>query len=138
MFKLNPNLREFWTTRKMYKILKGGRFSSKTQDAAGMAVFLARNYSLKFMCLRMFQNRISDSVYTVLVEKIEAAGWQDEFNILNNSIEHKATGSNFIFYGIARNISDIKGTEGVDICWIEEGEALTREQWDYIDPNTKG
>ena len=138
MFKLNPNLRGFWTTRKMYKILKGGRFSSKTQDAAGMAIFLARNYSLKFMCLRMFQNRITDSVYTVLVEKIESAGWQDEFEILNNTITHKTTGSSFIFYGIARNIKEIKGTEGIDVCWIEEAESLTREQWDYIDPTLRG
>lgn len=111
--------------------------SSKTQDAGGMAAFLARNYSLKFMCLRQFQNRIADSVYTVIKEKIEQAGWQDEFDIGKSTIRHKVTGSEFIFYGIARNIADIKGTEGVDICWIEEGEGLTSEQWQIIDPTIR-
>lgn len=137
MFKLNPFLRAFWKERKPYKLLSGGRFSSKTQDAGGMATFLARNYSLKFLCIRQFQNKIADSVYTVIKEKIELAGWTDEFNITNNSIKHNVTGSEFLFYGIARNIAEIKGTEGVDICWIEEGEGLTERQWEIIDPTIR-
>ena len=137
MYQLNENLREFWKTRKPYKLLKGGRFSSKTQDAGGMAAFLARNYSVKFLCIRQFQNRIADSVYTVIKQKIEEAGWRDEFDIGVSTIKHKTTGSEFLFYGIARNIEDIKGTEGVDICWIEEGEGMTEEQWSIIDPTIR-
>ncbi len=137
MYKLNPALSDFWRTRKPYKLLRGGRFSGKTHDAAGMAAFLARNYSVRFLCIRQFQNRISDSVYTVVKEKIEAAGWESEFDIGVSSIRHKKTGSEFLFYGIARNLNDIKGTEGVDICWIEEGEGLTEEQWSIIDPTIR-
>lgn len=137
MFKLNPALKSFWRTRKPYKGLKGGRFSSKTQDAAGMSIFLARNYTLKFMCVRQFQNRIDNSVYTVLKDKIHAAGWENEFSILKSSIIHNETGSEFIFYGINRNLTEIKGTEGVDICWIEEAEGLTKAQWDIIDPTIR-
>lgn len=137
MYQLNPNLKDFWRTRKPYKLLKGGRFSSKTQDAGGMAAYLARNYSVKFLCIRQFQNRIADSVYTVIKEKIEQAGWADEFDIGVSSIRHRKTKSEFLFYGIARNLNDIKGTEGVDICWIEEGEGLTEEQWSIIDPTIR-
>lgn len=137
MYQLNPNLKEFWGTRKPYKLLKGGRFSSKTHDAGGMAAFLARNYTVRFLCIRQFQNRISDSVYTVIKEKIEKAGWVDEFDIGVSTIKHKETGSEFLFYGMARNINDIKGTEGVDICWIEEGEGLTEAQWSVIDPTIR-
>lgn len=137
MYKLNPALRDFWTTRKPYKLLKGGRFSSKTQDAAGMAAYLTRNFSVKFLCIRQFQNRIADSVYTVIKQKIEEAGWRDEYDIGVSTIRHKRTGSEFLFYGIARNLEDIKGTEGVDICWIEEGEGLTEEQWSVIDPTIR-
>lgn len=137
MYSLNPNLKSFWSTRASYKLLKGGRFSGKTHDAAGMAAFLARNYKLRFLCIRQFQNRITDSVYTVIKEKIEAAGWDSEFDIGVSSIRHKTTGSEFLFYGIARNLNDIKGTEGVDICWIEEGEGLTESQWEIIDPTIR-
>jgi len=137
VFELNPHLKSFWRTRKPYKLLKGGRFSSKTQDAGGMAAFLARNYSVRFLCIRQFQNRIADSVYTVVKQKIEAAGWADEFDIGVSTIKHKTTGSEFLFYGIARNIEEIKGTEGIDICWIEEGEGLTEAQWSIIDPTIR-
>ncbi|AXF52908.1 MAG: terminase large subunit [Bacteriophage sp.] len=137
MYQLNPNLREFWQTRKPYKGLKGGRFSSKTQDAGGMAAYLARNYSLRFLCIRQFQIRLTDSVYTVVLQKINEAGWRDEFDVSAKTIRHKTTGSEFLFYGMARNIADIKGTEGVDICWIEEGEGLTEEQWSIIDPTIR-
>ena len=102
-----------------------------------MAAFLARNYSVRFLCLRQFQNRIADSVYTVIKQKIEQAGWAKEFDIGVSTIRHKVTGSEFLFYGIARNIEEIKGTEGIDICWIEEGEGLTEEQWAVIDPTIR-
>lgn len=102
-----------------------------------MAAFLARNYSLRFLCIRQFQNRITDSVYTVIKNKIEQAGWEDEFDFLNTTIRHKTTGSEFLFYGMARNIAEIKGTEDIDICWIEEGEGLTEEQWSIIDPTIR-
>lgn len=137
MFKLNPNLRSFWLTRKPYKLLKGGRFSSKTQDAMGMATFLANNYGLKIVCARQFQTSLSDSLYQVIINKIEEAGWTDQFHILNNTIIHKDTGSQFLFYGIARNIREIKGLEGVDIFIIDECQALTEEQWSIIDPTIR-
>lgn len=137
MFALNPVLRSFWESDKTYKLLKGGRFSSKTQDAGGMAAFLARNYTVKFLCIRQFQARISDSVFTVIKQKIEDAGWTKEFDIGVSTIRHKETGSEFLFYGIARNLAEIKGTEGVDVVWIEEAEGLTQEQWDVIDPTIR-
>lgn len=137
MYQLNPNLKSFWATQKPYKLLKGGRFSGKTHDACGIAAYLARNYTVRFLCLRQFQNRISDSVYTVIKNKIIQAGWESEFDIGVSTIRHKKTGSEFLFYGIARNIEEIKGTEDVDVCFIEEGEGLTEDQWSIIDPTIR-
>jgi len=135
--RLNPNLKTFWRTSADIKVLKGGRASSKTHDAAGMSVFLAANYTLKFLCLRAFQNRIEDSVYTLLIDKIESAGYTDDFHVTNNQITHKKTGSSFHFYGINRNLKEIKGFEGADICWLEEAEALTKAQWEIIEPTIR-
>lgn len=137
MAKMNPALRSFWTTKADIKILKGGRASSKTRDTAGMAVFLASNYTVKFLCLRQFQNRISESVYAVLKIRIEEMGLLDEFELLQSVIRHKKTGSEFHFYGIHRNIAEIKGFEGANILWIEEAEGLTKEQWTIIEPTIR-
>jgi phage terminase large subunit len=133
MYQLNPYLRGFWTTPARVKTLEGGRASSKSHDAAGFAVYLAANYTLKFMCARQFQNKISESVYTLLKNKINDSEYAGEFEILKNSITHKRTGSSFIFYGIARNLNEIKSTEGIDILWLEEAQYLTEEQWVTIE-----
>lgn len=137
-YSLNPKLRDFWRQAKRYKILHGGRASSKSHDAAGIAVFLAANFTIKFLCARQFQNRIAESVYTLIKDKIEASDeYRKEFHFTNTSIEHKKTGSIFLFYGIARNLSEIKSTEGVDVLWLEEGHYLTEEQWGVIEPTIR-
>jgi phage terminase large subunit len=137
IYSLNPALRDFWAVKKRYKVLHGGRASSKSHDAAGFAVFLAANYKVKFLCARQFQNRISESVYTLIKDKIEDSEFRSEFDFTNTSIKHKKTGSEFLFYGIARNLSEIKSTEGVDILWLEEGHYLTEEQWSVINPTIR-
>jgi len=102
-----------------------------------MAVYLAANFTLKFLCARQFQNRIDESVYTLIKNKIENSEYKTEFTLTKNSIKHKGTGSEFIFYGIARNLSEIKSTEGVDILWLEEAHYLTAEQWEVIEPTIR-
>lgn len=134
---LNPALRTFWTTRARNRVLKGGRSSSKSWDAAGFAIFLAGNYTVRFLCTRQFQNKIEESVYTLLKIQIERFGLRDQFDILNNKIVHKTTGSEFIFYGLWRHIDEIKSLEGIDICWIEEAHNLTKEQWDILEPTVR-
>ncbi len=134
---MNPALKEFWNTKADLKILKGGRSSSKSHDAAGFAIFLASRYTLKFLCMRQFQSKIKESVYALLCIKIEAFGLQADFEILKTEIIHKKTGSSFHFYGIHRSIDEIKGFEGANIGWIEEGEGLTKEQWRIIEPTLR-
>lgn len=117
--------------------LEDGTVTHNSHDAAGFAVFLAANYKVRFMCARQFQNRISESVYNLIKDKIENSEFNGEFDLTNNSIVHKETGSEFIFYGIARNLSEIKSTEGVDILWLEEANYLTEEQWQVIEPTIR-
>lgn len=100
-------------------------------------MYLAANFHLKFLCARQFQNRISESVYTLIKDKIENSLFRDEFEFTKNSIKHKTSGSEFLFYGIARNLSEIKSTEGVDILWLEEAHYLTEEQWNVIEPTIR-
>jgi len=134
---LNPNLQGFYETNTRNYILYGGRSSSKTYHTAGFSVFLSKNYRVKFLCVRQFQNRISDSVKTVIEECIYNARIEDEYRITDNEIEHKKTGSTFAFLGIQRNLKEIKGIAGIDILWIEEAEGLTPEQWKILEPTIR-
>lgn len=134
---MNPNLRGFFESNHRYYVLYGGRSSSKTNHTAGFCIYLASTHRVKFLCVRQFQNRISDSVKTVLEESIYRAGLESEFKITENSIEHLNTGSTFTFLGIQRNLNEIKGIAGVEILWIEEAENLSEEQWRIIMPTIR-
>ncbi len=94
---MNPNLKDFWITPSRFKVLYGGRDSSKSWDAAANAIRLANSLKLKFLCTRMFQNRIEESVYTLLKEQIYRFGFAKDYTILNNKIINNNTGSDFNF-----------------------------------------
>jgi len=131
------SLKPFWKTPSRYKVLFGGRGSGKSYGAAQHLIYLTSKYKLKVLAIRQYQNNIRESVYTLLKNVIYEFELQDEFEILSNTIRHKHTGSEFIFYGIARNFMEIKSTEGVDICYMEESHALTQEQFSVIDPTIR-
>lgn len=133
---LNPVLRSFWTAPARNRVLHGGRASSKSWDAAGFAVYLATNAKLRFLCVRQYQNRISESVYALLKIQIERFGLQTRFDIQRDKI-FSATGSEFMFYGLWRSIDEIKSLESIDVLWIEEAHNLTEEQWKVLEPTIR-
>ncbi|EPO2685815.1 phage terminase large subunit, partial [Shigella flexneri] len=47
------------------------------------------------------------------------------------------TGSEFVFYGLWRNIEEIKSLEGIDVLWLEEAHALTEYQWKILEPTIR-
>lgn len=134
---LNPNLREFWQTPARNRVLYGGRASSKSWDAAGVSLFTAQAQSKKIMCVRQIQNRIEDSVYTLLKNRIKDFGFSASFNIQRKTILCPSTGSSFVFYGLYRHIEEIKSAEGIDILWIEEAHNLTKDQWEILEPTIR-
>ena len=134
---LNPVLKDFWLTKARNRVLYGGRASSKSWDAAGMAIFLAQACKLRFLCTRQFQNKIEESVYTLLKLRIFEFGLQDKFRILENKIICRTTGTEFVFYGLWRQIDEIKSLEGIDIHWAEEAHLLSEAQWEILDPTIR-
>lgn len=134
---MNPALRDVWSKPSRIKTIYGGRASSKSWDAAANAIRIARFTKIRFLCTRMFQNKIQESVYALLKIQIERFGLKDEFDVLKSSIVHKVTGSEFLFYGLARNIDEIKSLESIDICWLEEAHAVTSDMWDILEPTIR-
>jgi phage terminase large subunit len=139
----NPALFDFWEEvffgENDVAVLHGGRSSSKTRDTACQLVRLVNHVLVKMrvLCIRRFQNRIQESVYTELKWAISHLGLRDEYDVQKTTIIHKRTGSEFIFYGIERNLEDIKGTADIDVLWVEEAEKLTEEQWTVIAPTIR-
>lgn len=134
---MNPVLRGVWNKPSRFKVVYGGRASSKSWDAAANAIRIARATQVRFLATRMFQNRIEESVYNLLKAQAVRFGVAEEFDFQKSKIIHRTTGSEFLFYGLARNIDEIKSLEGVDICWLEEAHAVTAAMWEVIEPTIR-
>lgn len=145
MASLNPNLIDFWFKggnpspenfiKVRNRVLYGGRSSSKSWEFAGMAQSIGAQYRTRFLCVRRFQNKIKESVYTLIkaqIENFETPGYE----VLATEIRHE-NGTDFTFYGIDRNTDEIKSFEGADVLWIEEAHNLTKEQWKILEPTIR-
>lgn len=133
--KLNPALREFWTTKASIKILYGGRASSKSYDTAGILLYLASKYKLRILCIRKYQNKIEESVYALLKELILSEEYfKQNFTILQSSIRCNSTGSEFIFFGLHRSIDEVVGLQGINVTWCEEAHSIQEKEWNRLRP----
>nr|WP_241993361.1 PBSX family phage terminase large subunit [Serratia marcescens] len=98
---------------------------------------MSRRGCYRFLCARELQNSISDSVIRLLDDTITREGYASEFEVQRASIRHLVTGSEFMFYGIKNNPTKIKSLEGIDICWMEEAEAVSKESWEILIPTIR-
>ncbi len=141
MATLNPKLKDFWINddnrfiKARNRVLYGGRASSKSWEFAGRAAGIGQEFKTRFLCVRRYQNKIKDSVYTLIKNQI------DNFKLtgytkLATEIKH-VNGTEFTFYGIERNIDEIKSFEGADVLWIEEAHNLTKDQWEILEPTIR-
>src|SRR5678809_1190422 len=62
-----------------------------------MAQHIAATAKTRFLCVRRFQNKIKDSVYTLIAAQIDNFKSQG-FNVMATEIHH-VNGSDFTFYG---------------------------------------
>ncbi|HDY1397480.1 TPA: PBSX family phage terminase large subunit [Escherichia coli] len=136
MTSINPIFEPFIEAHR-YKVAKGGRGSGKSWAIARLLVEAARRQPVRILCARELQNSISDSVIRLLEDTIEREGYSSEFEIQRSMIRHLGTNAEFMFYGIKNNPTKIKSLEGIDICWVEEAEAVTKESWDILIPTIR-
>ncbi len=120
-----------------YKVYYGGRAGGKSYAFADCLLLKARKEQTRIACVRETQNSIKDSVYQLLKDRAEYYGF-DDFIFYDDRVENKITGSTFIFKGLKdQNSQNIKSLEGVNICWVEEGQKITKGSWDILDPTIR-
>ena len=132
-----PSAFRFLFEKSRYKVAYGGRGSGKSWAFALVLVLIASSTQARILCTREIQRSIEDSVFRLLVDTINRIGLDSDFEITKNTIRHKVTGSEFLFLGLHRNRSQIKGIEGLTHVWVEEAEATSRESWDYLIPTIR-
>ena len=119
-----------------YKIVYGGRGSSKSWTVARVLLAIGRRKKIRVLCAREFQNSISDSVHALLADQIKSMGLDGFYTVQNTSI-FGTNGTEFLFAGLKHNITKIKSFEGVDICWVEEAQTTSKSSWDVLIPTIR-
>lgn len=120
-----------------YKVPYGGRGSAKTWGVAGLAVAMGSAHQMRFLCVREYQSSIRDSVHQILSSRIIDLGLSRYYDVQREAIIGKARTKDsdgyrrteFIFAGVKTDPGKVKGTEDVDVCFIEEGEKISKQSW---------
>lgn len=119
-----------------YKILWGGRDSTKSWGIAEALIRIAVARPVLVLCAREFQTSIKESSYRLLKDTIKRLGMDAWFNITATSIVSK-TGAEFIFKGLYQNDQGLRSLEAVDIVWVEEGQSVTEVSWQSLLPTIR-
>jgi phage terminase large subunit len=119
-----------------YKVLYGGRGGAKSWGVARALLIKGAEKPLRILCAREFQNSIRDSVHKLLSDQIDGLGLGAFYEIQQTSIKGR-NGTEFAFEGLRHNVTKIKSFEGVDICWVEEAQTVSKASWDTLIPTIR-
>jgi phage terminase large subunit len=119
-----------------YKVYYGGRGGAKSWAFARALLIRGVQEPLRVLCAREQQNSITESVHKLLKDQIAALGLDDFYTVLQNAITGP-NGTSFAFEGIKLNVNKIKSYEGVDVCWVEEANLVSKNSWDVLIPTIR-
>jgi phage terminase large subunit len=120
-----------------YKVARGGRGSAKSWSFARALLIKAINNRMRILCAREVQLSIKQSVHKLLKDQIELLGLTSYFDVYDTEIRGR-NGSEFAFTGLSQlTVDTIKSFEGYDICWVEEGQAITKRSWEILIPTIR-
>jgi phage terminase large subunit len=134
--KLADVYRELFSSSWRHIVYHGGRASGKSTGTAISLLLRGRQKKLRILCTREFQNSIADSVHKLLKDMIEQYGFTD-YVVQNDVIRNTITGTEIIFKGLRKDSQAIKSLEGVDICWVEEAQTITKGSIDILIPTIR-
>lgn len=119
-----------------YFMIEGGRGSGKSHSVARLLLYLADTRNVRIFCGRETQVSIDESVYTLFSDLIRK--YQLAFNINASSIDHRFKNSPIRFRGFReQGAINIKGIEGMDICWVDEAQAISKTTLDVLIPTIR-
>jgi phage terminase large subunit len=131
-----PQKLAFLFEPKRYKVCYGGRGGAKSWGIARALLILGAKSQLRILCAREFQTSIKDSVHKLLCDQIDSMGLTGFYEITDKSIRGK-NGTEFFFVGLRNNVTNVKSIEGVDVCWVEEAQTVSKTSWNVLIPTIR-
>ena len=118
------------------RVYWGGGGGGKSWAMARALGSVGAHKKLRILCESEIQHSIADSVHKLLIEQIAELGLESRYRITHNAILG-INGTEFIFKGLRFNVREIKSTEGIDICWVEEAQSVSEESWAVLIPTVR-
>lgn len=131
-----PEKLQFLFEPRRYKVAYGGRGGTKSWGFARALLILGVMRPLQILCARELQNSISESVHRLLGTQIDALDLGRKYEVQQKRIIG-SNGTEIYFEGVKHNVSRIKSYEGVDIVWVEEAQAVSRNSWRVLIPTIR-
>ena len=125
---------------KRHKVLWGGRSAGRSWGCARALLLIGAGRPIRVLCVRELQNSISESVHLLLSQQIVALGLESIYKIevaRISCISGPGAGTTFSFEGIKNNTTKIKSYEGIDYCWVEEANKVSRTSWGILLPTIR-
>ena len=117
-------------------LLEDGTVTHNSWGIARALLLLGAQRPIRVLCARELQKSIRDSVHKLLSDQIVALGLESVYEVQTAVIKN-AIGTEFAFEGIRHNISGIRSYEGIDLCWVEEANAVSKSSWDILIPTIR-
>jgi len=118
------------------KVYWGGRGGAKSWAVVDAALIRGQMEKLRFMCGREIQNSIEDSIYQLLVDRIDAHDLRSFYTVQKTRIIGR-NGTTFVFKGLRHNPDGMKSFEGIDICIVEEAQRVSADSWSKLIPTVR-
>lgn len=132
-----PDKLKFLFQPARYKVVRGGRGSGKSWGFARSLLIQGSARTIRVLCTREVQKSIQQSVHQLLKDQIEALGLSSFYEVLASEIRGK-NGTQFFFSGLSDQTAEsLKSFEGVDVCWCEEAQAISKRSWDILIPTIR-
>ena len=125
-----------------YKIAYGGRNGLKSWGFVRALILQGISRPLRILCAREYQKSIEASVHQLLKDQIHRMGVGAKYEVLEQHIygltKGKRNGTEFLFTGLSvHTVETIKSYEGIDICFVEEGQTITERSWTILIPTIR-
>lgn len=116
---------------------RGGRGSGKSWGFARALLTIGAKRKIRVLCTREIQKSIKQSVHQLLKDQIEAMGLVRFYEVFETTIRGK-NGTEFYFGGLSDQTADsLKSFEGVNVCWVEEAQSVSKRSWDILIPTIR-
>lgn len=136
-YSLPPKLEPLEKRPARYKVIYGGRGSGKSWGVARLLLDFGVRSRIRVLCAREIQRTISESVHQLLRDQIGALGLSEFYSVTDTAIRG-ANGTEFYFAGLrSQDAHKLKSYEGVDICWVEEAQVVSKRSWDILLPTIR-